>query len=121
MFLWLRTCRVRHMQTLAPQPNRSTNSITLSWGMINIPCSVYTGTESVSVARKEFVAGTDHPVGRVSIDKVDGTVVDRADVIKMAEATSGVMVELDDDVGARVNTADMESASLDEFYMNLTL
>jgi non-homologous end joining protein Ku len=92
------------MQTLAPQPNRSTNSITLSWGMINIPCSVYTGTESVSVARKEFVVGTDHPVGRVSIDKVDGTVVDRADVVKMAEATSGVFVLLDDDEIAAVTT-----------------
>jgi non-homologous end joining protein Ku len=92
------------MQTLAPQPNRSTNSITLSWGMINIPCSVYTGTESVSVARREFVKDTDHAVGRVSIDKVDGTVVDRADVVKMAEATSGAMVLLDDDEIAAVTT-----------------
>lgn len=91
-------------KALAPPPNRSTNSITISWGMINIPCSVYTGTESVSVVRKEFVKDTDHNVGRVSIDKVDGTVIDRADIEKKAEATNGVWVTLDDDEIAAVTT-----------------
>ena len=108
------------MKALAPQPNRSTNSITLSWGMINIPCSVYTGTESVSVARKEFVKGTDHAVGRVSIDKETGTVVDRADVVKKAEAVNGAWVELDDDEIAAVTT-DRGLATIEAFIATTKL
>jgi len=92
------------VKALAPQPNRSTNSITLSWGPLNIPCSVYTGTESVAVQRREFVKDTDHAVGRVCIDKVDGTVIDRADIVKRSEATDGSWVELDDDEIAAVTT-----------------
>src|SRR5215831_10072946 len=88
----------------APAPNRTSTSFTLSWGMVTIPCSVYVGIEPVSIQRKEFVKDTDHPVGRVSIDKVDGTVIDRADVVKKAEAANGTWVELDDDEIAAVTT-----------------
>jgi non-homologous end joining protein Ku len=104
-------------KALAPQPNRSTTSITLSWGMINIPCSVYTGTESVSVTRKEFVKDTDHNVGRVCIDKETGVVIDRADIVRKAEATNGVWVELDDDEIAAVTT-DRGLATVEAFVPN---
>lgn len=82
---------------LAPCPERASTSFTLSWGLLNIPLSVYSGTEEVRVARKEFVASTGDPVGRVSINKTTGDVIDRSDVVKMAESTSGAWVELDDD------------------------
>lgn len=85
-------------------PNRATTSFTLSWGLLNIPVSAYTGTEEVRVARKEFVATIDaegavtwHPVGRAITNKDDGTIIDRADVVRRAEATSGAWVTLDDD------------------------
>jgi DNA end-binding protein Ku len=92
------------MKAQAPTPNRSTNSIVLSWGVINIPLSVYVSTESVSVARKEFVIGTDHPVGRAIIDKTLDATIDRADIVKRAEASNGTWVELDDDEIAAVTT-----------------
>jgi len=91
-------------KALAAAPNRTSTSFTLSWGMVSIPCSVYVGIEPTGLARKEFVKDTDHPVGRVQIDKTDGTVIDRADVIKKAEATNGAWVELDDDEIAAVTT-----------------
>lgn len=85
---------------LAPCPERSTTSFTLSWGLLNIPLSVYTGTEEVRVARKEYTKtsqGALQPVGRVSINKTTGAIIDRAAVVKMAEATSGAWVELSDE------------------------
>ena len=85
-----------NMKATAPAPQRATTSFTLSWGLLNIPVSAYTGTEEVRVARKEFT-GLGHAVGRVSIDKETGDVIDRADVVKMAESTSGAWVTLDDD------------------------
>lgn len=85
------------MKALAPTPNRASTSFTLSWGMLNIPVSAYAGTEQVAVQRKEFVTGTDHAVGRISIDKVLGATIDRADVVRRAESTSGVWVDLSDD------------------------
>jgi non-homologous end joining protein Ku len=88
------------MQALAPMPNRSTTSFTLSWGLLNIPVSAYTGTEEVRVARKEFTqdtAGVWHPVGRALTNKDDGSIIDRADVVRRAESTSGVWVDLADD------------------------
>jgi non-homologous end joining protein Ku len=94
-------------KSLAPQPNRSTNSIVLSWGgTVYIPCSVYTGTESVAVQRKEFVAATGNPAGRVVIDKVTGTVItDPAnEIVKRAEASNGVWVDLDNDEIAACTT-----------------
>ena len=84
-----------NLQTLAPCPQRSTASFTLSWGAVCIPLSAYSGTEEVRIARKEFVG--DDPVGRAVTNKTTGEVIDRADIVKRAESTSGVWVELDDD------------------------
>jgi non-homologous end joining protein Ku len=103
-------------KALAPAPERSTTSMTLAWGVVTIPCSIYTGTEPVSVARKEFLAdGT--PVGRVSINKTTGQFVDRSIVVKMAESTSGVWVELDDDEIAACTT-DKGLATIVSFVPN---
>jgi non-homologous end joining protein Ku len=88
---------------LAPMPNRASTSFTLSWGLLTIPLSAYTGVEEVRVTRKEFTPTTDgkdvtwHPVGRVMTNKDTGEVIDRADVVRRAESTTGVWVDLDDD------------------------
>jgi non-homologous end joining protein Ku len=65
--------------------------------MLNIAVSAYTGTEEVRVARKEFVAATGDPAGRAVTNKATGAVIDRSEVVKRAESTSGVWVDLDDD------------------------
>jgi non-homologous end joining protein Ku len=82
----------------APEPSRSTGKITLSWGLLNIPMSTYTGTEETSHGRKEFIDGqVDHPAGRAIIDKSTGEIVDSARVVRMAQASNGSFVVLDDD------------------------
>ena len=90
---------------LAAAPSRATTSITLSWGLLNIPLSVYTGTEETRVSRKEFLL--DDPtvsVGRSPVRKDTGEVVDSADVIRMAEASNGTWVPLNDDEIAAATT-----------------
>lgn len=86
------------IEATANAPQRSTGTVTLSWGLLTIPLSYYVGTEETRVSRKEFFMGIpDRPVGRVMTDKVTGTVIDQTQVTKMAEATSGAWVPLDDD------------------------
>lgn len=82
---------------LAAQPNRATTSFTLSWGLLNIPVSAYTGTQPTRVARKEFVEGTDVAVGRAPIRKDNGEVIDVSMVERRAQASNGVFVTLTDD------------------------
>lgn len=62
----------------APAPSRSTNSFTVSLGLLHIPVSVFTGTEETAVKRSEFVTvdGELHPVGRTSYDKITSQVID---------------------------------------------
>lgn len=86
-----------HRQAAAP--SRSTNSLTLSWGLISIPLSVYTGSEKAGsgVVRREFTAD-GHEVGRQSYDKQTGApITDTSGVVKKAQASDGTWVELTDD------------------------
>ena len=83
----------------ADAPTRAHTSFTLSWGLMSIPVSVFTGTEATRVARSEFIeteAG-DVAVGRSPIRKDTGEVVDTANVVRKAQATSGAWVVLTDD------------------------
>jgi non-homologous end joining protein Ku len=83
---------------LAPQPSRPSTSFTLAFGVLNIPLSVYTGTEETRVNRSEFLDGDSSiPVGRAPIRKDTGEVVPAGAVVRMAEATSGAWVTLTDD------------------------
>ncbi len=83
----------------ADQPTRAHTSFTLSWGLMSIPVSVYTGTQATRVARSEFVQVDEQwiPVGRSPIRKDTGEVIDTADVVRRAEASNGAWVELTDD------------------------
>jgi non-homologous end joining protein Ku len=82
----------------APEPSRSTGTITLSWGLLNIELSLFTGTEETNVSRKEFVDGdVERPAGRAVIDKSTGEVIDNSRVVRMAQASNGTFVVLTDD------------------------
>lgn len=83
----------------APAPQRATNTITLSVGLLAVPLSVYSGTESTRVARKEFIEvdGTYVSVGRSPVRKDDGTVIESDQVVRMAESSDGKLVTLTDD------------------------
>jgi non-homologous end joining protein Ku len=79
-------------------PTRATTSITVSAGMLNIQLGVYTATEETRVVRKEFYNGDPNvPIGRAPIRKDTEQVVHQTDVVRMAQATNGSWVALDDD------------------------
>ena len=83
---------------LADAPQRASTSFTLAFGVLNIPLSVYTGTEQTRVTRAEYLDGnTAIPVGRSPIRKDTGEVVPSEAVVRMATATSGAQVILTDD------------------------
>lgn len=83
----------------APAPARQTTSFTLAWGVVNIPLSVYTGTEATRVTRKEFITKGDAlvEVGRSPIRKDTGEVIDSAEVGRYAQAANGEWVLLTDE------------------------
>lgn len=82
-------------KSAAPAPSRSTASVTLAWGLVNVPLSVYSATQEVRVARKEYTAD-GHCVGRTAVDKETGEVVPTDAIVKMVAASNGVLVELTD-------------------------
>jgi non-homologous end joining protein Ku len=83
---------------LAPSPSRATTSVTLSWGLVTIPLSVFTGVEETRVKRSEFFQGDPNvQVGRTAIRKDTNEVVSNDDVVRMAQAESGAWVALTDD------------------------
>lgn len=87
----------------AEPPSRSTGTITLSWGLMNIPLSLYTSTEESNLGRKEFVEGdTDRPAGRAVIDKSTGDIVDSSTVKRLSKADNGEWIEVTDDELASV-------------------
>jgi len=98
---------------LAPQPQRASNSFTLAFGVLNVPLSVYTGTEETRVTRKEFlVSDTSVPVGRSPIRQDTGEVIASQDVVRMAQATSGAWVALGDDEIADSTTVEKGVADI---------
>lgn len=89
-------CTLLNMpKSAAPAPGRSTASVTLAWGLVTVPLSVYSATQPCTIARKEYTAD-GHPVGRTSVDKETGEVVATDAIVKMAPSTSGVLVEVTD-------------------------
>ena len=103
---------------LAPAPARATTSITLSWGLVTIPCSVYTGTEATRVVRKEFFQGdATIPVGRSAVRQDTGEVIASDMVVRMAQADSGAWVALSDDEIAAC-TSDRGLAEVVSFVKN---
>ena len=84
--------------TAAEEPSRSSGKMTIGWGMVSIPVSLYTGTEETRGYRKEFVEGDPtRPVGRLFTDKTTGDPIDYASITKMAEKSDGSFVPLTDD------------------------
>ena len=85
-------------KSLAAAPQRGTYTVTVAFGLLNIECAAYTGTEETRVSRREFLNGDPNiPVGRSPIRKDTGEVVSNDDVVRMAEADNGAWVALSDE------------------------
>jgi DNA end-binding protein Ku len=84
------------MATRAPAPSRATGSGTISFGLVNIPVKLYTGTQDSGIKRSEFTADGVSRVGRVAVNKDTGEVLAQRDIIRCIETQNG-WVTLDDD------------------------
>jgi len=87
------------MKALAPAPSRSTATVTIAWGIITIPLSLYSATEETRVARQER-SEAGNPVGRVSVDKVTDERIDPRTVRKVVVTDSGDVELTDDEIAA---------------------
>lgn len=80
-----------------PVPSRATTSITLTAGAMVFPLSLYTAVEDLAVKRSERLSGDPAiAVGRTSIRKDTGEVVNPDDVTRMAESSDGKWVVISD-------------------------
>lgn len=80
-----------------PVPSRATTSITLTAGAMMFPLSIYTAVEDLAISRSERLDGNPAiEVGRTSIRKDTGDVVDVTNVTRMAQATTGKWVVVED-------------------------
>jgi non-homologous end joining protein Ku len=80
-----------------PVPARATTSITLTAGAMIFPLSIYTAVSDLSVSRSERLNGDPAvEVGRTSIRKDTGEVVNTDDVTRMAQASTGEWVVVTD-------------------------
>jgi len=91
----------------AAAPSRSSATITVSFGLMSIPCALYSGTEDTAVKRKQFVRVPEvdadgepivkegkpvfhlAPTGRVPINKESGEVVSYDEVVSLVETDHG--------------------------------
>jgi DNA end-binding protein Ku len=98
-------------------PSRSSGSFSLGLGMLVIPCSLYTGTESHGIKRSEYVKTEDgyHKVGRTQVDKETGELVDNSQTVKMFECEDGSLVELSDEEIESVTKAENGTATIEAF------
>lgn len=90
--------------------------MTLAWGLVSIPLSVYSGTEgaTAAVARHEYTA-EGHSVGRQRYDKETGEMVSVDEVVKKAAAGDGTLVELTDDEMAAITAGPRGTAEIETF------
>lgn len=86
----------------APAPSRATATLTLRWALVNVPISIYTGTEDSGIKRSQFT--TDgRPVGNARCAKNDDGTYDLSaalttdDIVKRYQCDDGTLVDLSDD------------------------
>lgn len=88
----------------APAPGRSAASVTINFGLMSIPCSLYAGTQDTAVRQKEYVQSGDgkfHPVGRKKINKDTGELIlDEGDVVRLLDTEHGPVEVTPDEIAA---------------------
>lgn len=88
---------------------RATEHAHLTWGIVNIPISVYGGTDSThGIDRKQFVEVEvevdgekkveSHPVGYANVDKVTGEEVPRSEIVKKVRTDYGFVYVEDGEI-----------------------
>lgn len=95
----------------ATAPSRSSGSLTISVGLVNVPVSVYSGTEDTGVKRSRY-SPAGNPVGMKNFDKVTGEDVEYGDLVMRYATPDGKLVELSDDEVAAASGASNGAAEV---------
>lgn len=80
----------------ANPPTRATLKVTISLGLVSIPCALFASCEESNVSRSMFIRGTDHRVGQKKYDKLTGADVSDDQIVKRMETEDG-WVEISDE------------------------
>lgn len=113
----------------APASSRSSGHVTLTFGLINIPVTLYSGTvASHGVERHEYlpvettkddgsVVTEDHPIGRGPVDKTTGQLLtpeERGKVVKKIETEYGPVFVEDSEI-EKLFTLEPDTFKVKEF------
>lgn len=98
-------------------PNRSTK-LTVSWGLLSVPCGVFTAVDSGEGARRHEYTADGQPLGQRRYNKDTGDLFD-GDPVKMATASNGRLVPLTDDEIAEATGGPSKGAATIECFVPL--
>jgi non-homologous end joining protein Ku len=91
----------------APAPSRSSGSFSISFGLLNIPVSLYTGTEEVRVKRTQWTKDGRKTGNQTCVKNDDGSYgepVERHELVKRYDTGEGLVEISDDEIDALSTT-----------------
>jgi len=94
---------------------RATGSGTISFGLVSIPFKIYTAASSQNVSFNLLSKKTGHRLKQQYIDAVDGTLVERADMVKGYEFAKDQYVQFSEEELKKLESAKTNSLDLVEF------
>jgi DNA end-binding protein Ku len=94
---------------------RATGSGTISFGLVSIPIKIYTAASSQNVSFNLLSKKTGHRLKQQYVDAVDGTVVERADIVKGYEFAKDQYVQFTEEELKKLESAKSSSLELVEF------
>lgn len=109
------TTNVNAAHHLGAPPARASAKMTIQFGLVSLPVAIYTACDKLpvkGVSRSMYhpvgkgKAQTFNPVGKQDYDKVTGATLTSDDIVFLAAATDGTLVEITDDEVATVTGGD---------------
>lgn len=94
---------------------RATGSGTISFGLVSIPFKIYTAASSQNVQFNMLNKKTGHRLKQQYVDAVDGTLVERGDMVKGYEFSKDQYVQFSEDELKKLESAKSSSLDLVEF------
>ncbi len=95
-------------------PKTSTGTITLTFGLVQLPCKVYSGLNDPCTPKRSSYTEAGHPAGKMDYDKETGEPY-KGTIVKRASSSDGVEVDLSDDEIAQVTGTRDGSAPIEAF------
>lgn len=80
----------------AAAPSRASGTLTIGFGLVSVPVSVFSGIEDSGVKRQRY-SKAGNPVGMQNFDKETGEVVEYGDLQMRYAADDGTLIELTDE------------------------